>query len=123
MFTLSEIATVNDKISKAWIFSTGVEVQFPFNKEHYYFVPEAEGTGDYTPELIRGGVRMLRAGNCIACNIWSVSKECLYLIVSFMRRRLMVDNEYVVVVIESTGETLEFNSFKDICQYFNLKFN
>jgi hypothetical protein len=42
MFTLEMMQTVNDKLSKAWVLSTGEEFQFPYTKEHYSFLPDVE---------------------------------------------------------------------------------
>lgn len=121
MITISDTTTVNEKLSKGWIFSNGTEMLFPYNQEHYTFIPDAE-CGNYEPELKRGGVRLLTmfTDKQIAFNIFEINSDAIYKIIAFMRRHLIF--EEMTIIIESISmEHIEFYSFRDLCNFYNLQ--
>jgi hypothetical protein len=72
---------------------------------------------------MKGSIRITRAGDIFACNVWDLTVQSVYGIISFMRRRNLVTDEYIIIEIQHNHTTMEFYSFKEICQYFNINLN
>lgn len=116
---------INDDCVKFWVYASGIEVKFPFCRDHFSVLNDGnEGDSKYPDQEIKdGGIRVLKYRCIIAFEVYEVTKESVYKVITFLRKRLMFTDEVITVYCYNTGINLEFNIFKALCSYYNLKLN
>lgn len=93
---------------KAWIWTDGKEIIFPFNNDHEQMVSDR----DVEKSVYEGCIRITIYKNKMAVHIKEVSEDVVYRVSKFFRTRKITSGEFYIETL--TNQTFKLSSISEL---------